>query len=65
MAQKRSKEVDIAVKKLYAKMATRAAERSLVQVSLGDMRGADDTVGWVTEWLECAGADATRNYFNV
>ncbi len=62
---KRSKEVDKAIKRLYAELATMAAGRALAAVKNDRFEDVDWPVELVETYLEKAGAQATSWYFRV
>ena len=58
-----SKTVDKALKRCFARLADAAFREAVKQVSLREFAGAERTMTFVTDWLEKAGAEATKDYF--
>jgi hypothetical protein len=61
---KRSKNVDNAIKALYATLATAAAKKALASVEADRSIGADVWMADFIRWIEQAGSNATQWYYN-
>lgn len=60
---KRSAAVDTAIRKTYAALASAAAKRAFEEVTKGQQQScltACGYMGWTEEWLDKAGAQATK-----
>lgn len=60
---KRSKTVDDAIKRCWAKLAAAAFKKAVVKVELNDFADAENVMTYVEDWAERAGAQATRWHF--
>lgn len=61
---KRSQAVDEAIKRSYAKLANATFKRALAKIEFDNTPAADALMSRVEQWLDKAGAKATRWYFN-
>jgi hypothetical protein len=58
-----SKEVDVAVKRCFARLARKAFDRALDKAQFGEGHAAEAQMVFVERWLKRAGANATKWYF--
>jgi uncharacterized Zn-finger protein len=63
--RKKSDRVDRAIARMYAKMAQAAARTAVAHAVDEQWTRANIAADHARVWLEMAGADATRDYFNL
>lgn len=64
MSTKRSQTVDAAIKRSWARLANAAFKRALAKIDFDKPVEAEAYMYRTERWLEKAGADATKWYFN-
>lgn len=60
---KRSKEVDSAIRRCWAKLARRAFAKAESKVDFAEFNAGEDAMKRVEKWLDLAGANATKWHF--